>query len=571
MSIELSARIAFLKKIHLFFGLEDNELMGLAQEMDELSVEKDGIVVKQGAPADSFYMIHGGSVRIVRRRDGKDIQLAQLVKEDYFGEMALVSNSRRSATVTALEDTTLLILSRDDFKKLFREHPKLRDNLEVAVRSRQLAQQLRFKWLRPDEVVYFLARKHIITLYPKILGPLLLLLVPVFFGYAYFRILPHAIVATAAISSLFAALGWLAWLILDWSNDYYVVTNRRVVWVEKVILLYDSRQEAPLANILAVDVDTEQLGRILDYGDVVMRTYVGKIIFHRVRHPEQGAHMIEEYWDRTKHHAVMEEKEAMKNSIRRRLGIEVPVKPQAVPEAQAAAPLGRGLAAILRVLGANTLKIRYEQGDHVIYRKHWFVLIKQAFVPILCIVSILLLLIARGYQLFASPTEALFQIVNGKATVDTYFLALFLAPAPFLIWVIYETLDWSNDRFEVTDEQIIDIDRKPFGGESRNAAQLESILSTNYERKGFLGYILNYGTVYITVGGAKLAFEDVMDPSTVQADIDRRRTARKSKQDQARVAAERERMAEWLVTYHVNAEEFRKAEEEKRNQKNDPA
>jgi hypothetical protein len=80
-----------------------------------------------------------------------------------------------------------------------------------------------------------------------------------------------------------------------------------------------------------------------------------------------------------------------------------------------------------------------------------------------------------------------------------------------------------------------------------------------------MGEIFNYGTVYITVGGSKLAFEDVIDPASVQSDIDRRREARQAKQAAAKIAGDRERMAEWLATYHLNAEEFRR-EEEKKNQ-----
>jgi hypothetical protein len=68
------------------------------------------------------------------------------------------------------------------------------------------------------------------------------------------------------------------------------------------------------------------------------------------------------------------------------------------------------------------------------------------------------------------------------------------------------------------------------------------------------------------VGGSKLAFENVIDPASVQSDIDRRREARQAKQAAAKVAAERERMAEWLATYHLNAEQLRR-EEEKKNQK----
>jgi hypothetical protein len=151
-------------------------------------------------------------------------------------------------------------------------------------------------------------------------------------------------------------------------------------------------------------------------------------------------------------------------------------------------------------------------------------------------------------------------------TVDAYSLAILIALVPLFGWMIYEIMDWSNDQFQVTPEQIVDLDKKPFGTQTRNAAQLENILGTEYQRIGILGEIFNYGTVYITVGGSKLAFENVIDPASVQSDIDRRREARQAKQAAAKVAAERERMAEWLATYHLNAEQLRK-EEEKKNQK----
>lgn len=571
MTIDLPARIAFLKKIHLFYGLDDKALADIAREMDELNVQKGEVVFKQDSSADSFYMIYGGNVRITRRQDGKDHQLALLVKNDYFGELALVSNRRRSATVTALEDTSLLFLSRADFQKLFKNHRELKYDLEVAVQSRQLARRLQLKWLRPDEVVYFLARKHQLVLYQKLVIPAIALLVPLGLLYAWLAFVRTFIVIFAGGTSLLAVAAWIAWQVIDWGNDYYIVTNQRAVWLEKVILLYDSRHEAPLANILAVDVDTSQLGRILDYGSVVMKTYVGKITFNSVSHPEQAARMIEEYWERTKMHSAGVAKEAMKDAIRKRLGLPIPEQAKADAKPPAPPPPKRGVLPLLRFLGMNPFKVRYEQGENVTYRKHWFVLIRQALVPLASVLGILLVLILRLYRLAISPTEAWIQVVEGVVQVDTYILALPVALIPFILWLVYVTLDWSNDKFEVTPEQIIDIDRKPFGNESRNASQLENILSTFYERKGVMGYLFNFGTVYITVGGAKLAFEDVMDPAAVQNDIDRRRTARKNQQEESKVAAERERMAEWLVTYHKSAEEFRSEEEKKRNQQNGSA
>ncbi|HEX2994806.1 MAG TPA: hypothetical protein VHP14_08280, partial [Anaerolineales bacterium] len=144
------------------------------------------------------------------------------------------------------------------------------------------------------------------------------------------------------------------------------------------------------------------------------------------------------------------------------------------------------------------------------------------------------------------------------------FFVLMLAASG---WFIYRVLDWSNDQFIVNAEQIIDVDRKPFGTETRNAAQLENILGTEYRRIGILGNIFNFGTVYITVGGTKLAFEDVMDPATVQSDIDRRRMARTAKKQQAAVSAERDRMAEWLATYHRHADDLKREEQERDRKK----
>jgi len=562
--VELPARIAFLKKIHLFHGLEEDEYVAIAEELQELPVPKDGVVFKQDGKADSFYLIYGGSVRIVRRQNNKEIQLARLVKEDYFGEMALVEKRRRSATVVALADTLLLVLSRQDFEKLYKQKPHLRSNLSIAIRSRQLARQLQFKWLRPDEVVYFLARKHPIILSQNLTLPVLTFVVPIGLFYSWFAMVHLTLVLIAAIASLLGVLGWIAWRWIDWGNDYYIVTNQRVVWLEKVVGIYDSRQESPLSTVLSIGIETTPSGRALDYGNVIVRTFVGKIPFNHVNHPNQAAKMIEEYWQRTREAAVGLEKEAMKDAIRKRLGIPVVPKPK-VDDVSTVSSVPKRFN-WLRFIGSDTLKLRYETGDSVIYRKHLFVLIQQAWMSLAGILVVFGLIVWRLIVLVQSPQKALIQRTDTGLSPDRDILTLLLVLVPLFGWLIYEVMDWSNDKFEVTPEQIIDIDRKPFGTETRSAAQLENILGTEYKRIGILGNLFNFGTVYITVGGTKLAFEYVMDPATVQSDINRRRVARMEKKTQSAVAADRERMAEWLATYHKSAQEFTD-EENKKNRK----
>lgn len=572
--VDTPVRIAFLKKIHLFYGLDDGELETIANELEEVPYASGAVVFAQDGKSEAFYMIYRGGVRIVRKQGKKEYQLAILVNNDYFGEMGLIYRRKRSGTVTATKDTTLFVLSRKNFETLFKTTPQLRLNLDVAVRSRQLARTLRFKWLRQDEVIYFLARKHPIVLYERLLLPILALAAPFLLFYAYFAFATFFIVGFASTLLLLAVVGWVAWTVIDWGNDYYIVTNQRVVWLEKVIGIYDSRQESPLSTILSVNVETTQLGRILDYGNVIVRTWVGKIPFNNVIHPEQAQHMIEEYWNRTKDEGQALEKEAIKNAIRKRLGLQMPKQDrrfgEPAPVEKKEAPPPKPSASklkLLKFLGANTLKLRYESGDNVFYRKHWVVLFMQAWIPTLSSLGILIMLIIRVFQVAFDPELFLFYLRDGFK-VDTWVTVFFLSFFPFAIWLIYEIMDWSNDQFEVTNEQIIDIDRRPFGTESRNAAQLESILGTNYVRKGILGNLFNYGTVYITVGGSTLAFEDVIDPATVQSDIDRRRMARKKQQDEAKVAGERDRMAEWLATYHKSAQDFYD-EEKKNNQKSE--
>lgn len=358
-----------------------------------------------------------------------------------------------------------------------------------------------------------------------------------------------------AIITLVVDIAWAGWRALDWSNDYYVVTNERVVWLEKVVGIYDSRQEAPLSTILSVGVETDMWGRVLDYGNVIVRTFVGQIPFNHVTQPAQAARVVEEYWNRTKQVAVSTEKEAMKNAIRTRLGLPIEKKPEPPPPPPPPVVKSRNL--FLRAMGSSTLKLRYEMGDTVIYRKHWMVLLEQTWQPLAFLLVLTVFWISHIIGVIADPARNLFWSSTGFAP-DTLFLAIPVVMLPFIGWLVYQIVDWSNDMFQVTTDQIIDIDRKPFGLEERRAAQLENILSTQYKREGILSNLFNYGTVFITVGGTQLAFEDVMDPATVQSDIDRRRMARKARTDEARVASERDRMAEWLAAYHKNADEFRR-------------
>lgn len=106
-------------------GLNQNEADTLLKSARRQSLPSGTLVFSEGDEADSFYIIESGGVRVFFRNDGKDTPLSTLGGGDYFGEMALLNQDRRSASVITLEDTTLWRIGRDAFLGLTQEHPVL--------------------------------------------------------------------------------------------------------------------------------------------------------------------------------------------------------------------------------------------------------------------------------------------------------------------------------------------------------------------------------------------------------------------------------------------------------------
>ena len=528
MTVESDQRIAFLKKIHLFRSLTDEQITAVADKLEEETHPAGKAILAEGKSSDRFFLIYRGKVRITRTRKGKEEQLAAFVAGDYFGEMGVALRGPRYASVSAEEETLLLALSRQDFVNFVKQFPKFKTNLKIAISSRRLAHKLRYKWLSPDEVVYFLARKHPVLLFQALILPVILGAIA-FLGILAGLLGPNPWVLVISIVGLGITIGWAYWKGLDWGNDYYIVTNQRVVWLEKVIGIYDSRQEAPLSTILSVGVQTSMTGRMLDYGDVIVRTFVGRIPFGYVSHPQQAAAIVEEYWHRSREVSRREDVEAMKQALRVKLGLEKVSEPALSESRAKPKPVSAYRPSILMILSRDIFRLRFEEGGTITYRKHLFVLLEQVGWPTILIFVFIGAIIARLVNLAQVEHLALITITQGHVVIEPLFLALLIATVPFIFWWVYQYLDWSNDIFQVTPDQILDIDRKPFGTEQRRSAPLENILSTKADRVGLLGVMFNFGNVYISVGSMELAFEDVYNPVAVQLDIDQRRIAHNAK------------------------------------------
>ena len=125
-----------------------------------------------------------------------------------------------------------------------------------------------------------------------------------------------------------------------------------------------------------------------------------------------------------------------------------------------------------------------------------------------------------------------------------------LALGVSLLGLAYAFADWANDRFQITEKQVIDVDRKPFGRETKRSALLENILSLDYRRENIIQRAFNYGTVAINVGDVQLDFEHVAQPAAVQNEIFERFNTVIKENELAEARRRRDDMVEFLAAYH---------------------
>jgi uncharacterized protein YhbP (UPF0306 family) len=102
----------------VFRDLPKEEIETVAAKLQTVQVGAGDVIVRQGAPADKFFIIVEGEVEVVHEQDGATKRVAMLTAGQFFGEMAILRDSPRMATVRALAQTTLFAMERDAFRGL---------------------------------------------------------------------------------------------------------------------------------------------------------------------------------------------------------------------------------------------------------------------------------------------------------------------------------------------------------------------------------------------------------------------------------------------------------------------
>jgi len=131
--------ITVLKQVYLFKHLDDTVLRAIAEQARDVNFKKHAVVMTEGDVGESMYIIRSGLVKVfVSDEEGKELILYNQDAGSVVGDIALLDDAPRSASVTAMEPTTALMISKQKFLDLLREYP----DLSISV-IRSLTQRLR--------------------------------------------------------------------------------------------------------------------------------------------------------------------------------------------------------------------------------------------------------------------------------------------------------------------------------------------------------------------------------------------------------------------------------------------
>ena len=287
-----------LKVIPLFASLNREQLdyvAGLLKWSQDL-YQPGTSIIQQGAPNDKFFIIVDGEVKIVRHHPPNvTVTMGTLRKYDFFGETGLFQNKPPNATIEAITETSCFYIEEKQFNEILERLPPVKRQIESEVNLRTKSLALRaFPGLDQDEIALWVTQHDLIPLVWESLSGLIIgtgiaaiLAVLAFFSSSLLGSRwPAAPFILGALAVMVLTVVW-AWYVVDWTNDYLVLTNQRIIRKEVFAFVREIRQEAPIEAVQEVTLNTRgPILKLLDISDISIQTIGGRVTFEHVRHAE---------------------------------------------------------------------------------------------------------------------------------------------------------------------------------------------------------------------------------------------------------------------------------------------
>ena len=147
-----------LRGVPMFANLSAEFIAHIKESVELQRFAPGQTIVRQGEPADSFYLVRIGFVKVSENYPGGEVVLAYLSRGDYFGEIGLLSGGVRTATCTALDHVELVRISGDDFRDMVVRFPSVRSGIEAIAVERSAANKQRLQMVHSVPIDQFLSQ-----------------------------------------------------------------------------------------------------------------------------------------------------------------------------------------------------------------------------------------------------------------------------------------------------------------------------------------------------------------------------------------------------------------------------
>lgn len=328
---------------------------------------------------------------------------------------------------------------------------------------------------------------------------------------------------------------WALWRTLNWGNDRYIVTDRRAIHIERLYFLREERYEARLDRIQNVTIEIPgPLAHLLNYGTLSLETAgtAGKIVFAGLARPHEVQARLLQVVQAA--HELRRELTESAEAVRQLSEVmDIPGRYQLL--AEPADEEVRGRSFWDELLGREP----YFGPEQIVWRKHWWALLRKTLVP-----AALLVVISLAW--FGSVDFVPRALARQSDLAFTGVMALLGG------WLLWSLADWKNDYYVLTSERVIDIERIPLIYENRRESSLGAIQDVSYVKPSFIAQWLNFGNVRLQTAaqGGMFTFDDVADPRRVQAQLVRRLEEYRRRAAETEASAREADALRWLARYH---------------------
>jgi len=523
-----------LRKVLPFNNLEEEHIDLLINNAEIVYFPAEKMVYLEETPASFFYVLYQGRLEILKEKQHALAKLNNISERFSFGEDALIKDQKRRTSARAITDVILIKIDKEILIRIGRENRGFRNKKNTMIASYEHLIRKTIN-LGKEETICYMGQPHPIVIILKIIFAMLAV-----FGLGIIFVILinngllayHTLLWGSGVLTVLT-LSWIGWQFLEWSNDFFFFTNKRIINKQRSLFSYEIKQETPFSAIESVQAKRSFLGRGFDFGDLEIKTFTGSMRLAFVPEIISVQHILTYLTENRKDLREEEEKRSFAKDIRERITQKSNERETGLENYPN--QLSSQITNLESTNEGSGVPISHEE---IVYRTHWTILFSKVFIPVLLLMSHGLL------YLFLTANQS--EIIRNTV----FNMVLLINSIVLLTWTVYLFTDWRNDVYIITDDQIIDIDRRPFGMEEKRAAPIKNIQSIRYKRNGIFGLLFNFGTVYIRIGDEEFTFGNVHKPAEVQEALFTAKERFCQIEENVEKRKQRKKAVDWIDSYH---------------------